>query len=281
MISVRKYLKLFIIKDINIILSKSGKNNIISIHDITHIKNFKSLKNFENETRTKKLKVTKGCINFTVEKCENDIYICCLFSNSIHILKHDKKIDNKFLTIKNISINNIVNSLCIIHSKISSFPKLVICYHDKVDLCDISQTKNNNIFINLNKKKNHEIFESIIKEECGKLIRAINFKENILICYEKKGIIVSSSNLNKEIKTILWKQDIVEAGIIYDEYVVVCSRSIIDVFDINTGKIVHVFETKKESNRLLSLLITDPENLFVIANDKGTNICSLIRISLT
>lgn len=52
------------------------------------------------------------------------------------------------------------------------------------------------------------------------------------------------------------------------------------MLDINSGKIVHIFETKKESNRLLSLLIMDNENLFVIATDNGTDISSLIRISL-
>ena len=72
---------------------------------------------------------------------------------------------------------------------------------------------------------------------------------------------------------------IILIGIIYQEYVVVCSKSVIDVIDLNTGKIVHSFETKKESNRALSLLITNEDNLFVLATDEGTDICSLIRIS--
>eukprot|EP00833_Pecoramyces_ruminatium_P005271 jgi/Orpsp1_1/1179303/evm.model.c7180000068827.1 len=134
LISIRKYEKLFIINDINLIISKSGKHDILSVHDISHINNFKTIKKFENETKTKKIKATKGCINFSVEKHENDIYLCCLFHNSIHILKHDKKIDNKFLSIKDLSINNAIHSLSIFHSHILSLPKLVICYSDKCDI---------------------------------------------------------------------------------------------------------------------------------------------------
>ncbi|ORX42007.1 hypothetical protein BCR36DRAFT_363271 [Piromyces finnis] len=100
LISTRKYLQISKVNAIKVILSKSGKNDIICVHYISHIQNFKAIKKFENETKMKKLKSTRGCINFTVERCENEIYICCLIPNSIIILKNDENITTKFLYIK-------------------------------------------------------------------------------------------------------------------------------------------------------------------------------------
>ncbi|ORX42006.1 hypothetical protein BCR36DRAFT_363270, partial [Piromyces finnis] len=156
-----------------------------------------------------------------------------------------------------------------LQSKISYSPKLIICYPDKCDICNISQSKSYNGFISLNKKKNKEMFDSIIKKDNEKLISTMIYNNNIFVCYEDKGVIIDSNNLNEKLNTIYWKQKIVDVGIVYNKYAVVCSKSIIDIIDINTKKIVHIFETKKESNRFLSLLITNNENLFILAIDEG------------
>ncbi|ORX84492.1 hypothetical protein BCR32DRAFT_126921 [Anaeromyces robustus] len=225
----------------------------------------------------------KNIIISKSEKNEDDIYVCCHLPNSILLLKYNEKSYNKFSNFTHISINEKVNSINLFSCQDIFTPKLVIGFSDKCDICNISQsknTKNINNFISINKKKNYKIIETLTKYDCGKLIKTLKYKDNILACYEDKGIIINPNNLNSEIKTIYWKQRIIDAGIIYNDYVVVCSKSIIDVININLGKIVHIFETKKESHRLLSLLITNSDNLFIKATDEGTDICSLIRISL-
>lgn len=96
---------------------------------------------------------------------------------------------NLYNVTKEIPINNIVNSVSIVQSSILSSPKLMICYPDKCDICNVTQSKPSNGFINLNKKKNNEIiFDSIIKEDYGELIKIIKYDNNILVCYEGNNI---------------------------------------------------------------------------------------------
>ena len=65
-LSNRRYNQLDCIPELNLILSRSGKQNIVSLHDITQLTKFKRKTRFETETRLKKLRDTKGCISYRI-----------------------------------------------------------------------------------------------------------------------------------------------------------------------------------------------------------------------
>jgi hypothetical protein len=60
-LSNRKYAQINTIPEFSMIISRSGKYNVVSIHDITLLTKFKKRSKFETETRLKKQKETKGC----------------------------------------------------------------------------------------------------------------------------------------------------------------------------------------------------------------------------
>lgn len=59
-------------------------------------------------------------------------------------------------------------------------------------------------------------------------------------------------------------------------FIVSGSQSIVDVINIDTGKIVHVFETKKDRIKSLSLLVCRGSRLFLLAEeDKNSSVISI------
>lgn len=67
-LSNRKYNQIDTIASLNLILSRSGKYDVVSIHDISSFKKVRKRAKFETETRLKKLKETRGCTFYTVSK---------------------------------------------------------------------------------------------------------------------------------------------------------------------------------------------------------------------
>jgi len=59
-LSSRRYCQLTAFENLGIIVSRSGKYQVVSVHDVSHITTFKKGK-FESETKIKKIKETKGC----------------------------------------------------------------------------------------------------------------------------------------------------------------------------------------------------------------------------
>lgn len=65
-LSTRRYEQLTALEDLNIIISRSGKYDMVATHDLTSTTKFKRRQKFETETKLKKMKETKGCAFFTV-----------------------------------------------------------------------------------------------------------------------------------------------------------------------------------------------------------------------
>ena len=65
-------------------------------------------------------------------------------------------------------------------------------------------------------------------------------------------------------------------------YLVAGSQSIIDVIDINTGKIIHVFETKREKIRGLKFLVARDNLLYLLAEEEreAQKTVAIIKIEL-
>ena len=67
------------------------------------------------------------------------------------------------------------------------------------------------------------------------------------------------------------------------EYLVAGSSSVVDVISSITGKIVHVFETKKDKIRSLGLLLARGSQLYLLAEEEreGLKTAAIILVELT
>lgn len=67
-----------------------------------------------------------------------------------------------------------------------------------------------------------------------------------------------------------------------DDYIVAGSTSVVDVINTSTGKIVHVFETKKDKIRSLSLLVAQGKMLYLLAEEErdGAKTAAIILVEL-
>jgi hypothetical protein len=65
-LSTRRYTQINYIADLGKVISRSGKYDVISIHDISSMQKFQKRTKFETETRLKKMKETKGCYFYNI-----------------------------------------------------------------------------------------------------------------------------------------------------------------------------------------------------------------------
>lgn len=99
-LSGRRYLQLWFCEEMKILVSRSGKYDVVSVHVV---ENFGKGR-FEEETGMKKLKETKGCLWFSVCQVKvgdrEDIYLCVAMERCILVLKWAVSPFNKFMKVK-------------------------------------------------------------------------------------------------------------------------------------------------------------------------------------
>ena len=71
---------------------------------------------------------------------------------------------------------------------------------------------------------------------------------------------------NKSLLT--WRNPLTFACKIGPDYLVAGSNSVVDVIDSHTGRIVHVFETKKDKIRSLRLLVARDYQIYLLAEEE-------------
>lgn len=69
---------------------------------------------------------------------------------------------------------------------------------------------------------------------------------------------------------------------ISDIFLVVGSRSVVDVIDVRNGRIVHVFETRRDKIRALRMLVSRGGRVFLVAEEEreGVRTVAIICIVL-
>lgn len=73
-LSNRRYTQLNVISDLGIMISKSGKYSVVSIHDLatSQLTSLKKKSKFETETKFRKMKETTGCYSYRISICNFD-----------------------------------------------------------------------------------------------------------------------------------------------------------------------------------------------------------------
>ncbi|KAI8850600.1 hypothetical protein BC829DRAFT_389171 [Chytridium lagenaria] len=94
---------------------------------------------------------------------------------------------------------------------------------------------------------------------CGSPVKCLSFSNGYVLCYENVGLSYGGSS-RKDLKSLNWRNPLTFANKFGGDYLVAGSSTVVDVINHETGKIVHVFETKRDRIRSINLLAAHPKD---------------------
>ncbi|KAL2918803.1 hypothetical protein HK105_201637 [Polyrhizophydium stewartii] len=269
-LSNRRYAQLDILEDLNLIVSRSGKYDVVSIHDITSITRFRKRSKFETETRLKKMKDTKGCDKYSITRTRTSVYLCVSMPRSVIVMKWAPHPFNKFMKLKEIPIDFRPTIMDICESRtgdillyVNTATSFRICDFQNVTIEDV-QT------------------QGLALEQLGAPVKGVLLGESFVACYTNMALVQSLDNCRESLSAITFRSPLTFAARIGEDYLVAGSTLVVDVINSLTGRIVHAFETKRDKIRSLSLLVARNTKLFLLAEEEkdGSRTAAIILIEL-
>jgi hypothetical protein len=82
-------------------------------------------------------------------------------------------------------------------------------------------------------------------------------------------------------KRFTWRNPLTFASRLTNSLLVAGSQAVVDVWSIETGKIVHIFETKRDRIRSLNLLSCKENKLYMMAEEEKENVKTSSIIQIT
>ncbi|KAI8897486.1 CNH domain-containing protein [Globomyces pollinis-pini] len=263
-LSNRRYCQIDSIPQLDIIISRSGKYDVVSVHDTSSLLKLTRTK-FETETKLRKLKETKGCSFYCTTQLPNSVYISICMDKSVMIMKYAPHPYNRFMKVKDFPVDSQPTMMEIIETSMGDI-KLLVDFQYGFKLFDFHTST-----VEVVSPPN------TTPEMLGIPVKGIRIGDLYAMCYRKMGYIQPSH------KPLLnWRYPLTFAAKIGDEYLLAGSNSIVDVIHTNTGKIVHVFETKKEKIRSLCHLVSRSNQVYLLAEEEkdGIKTVAIILIEL-
>ncbi|KAI8593344.1 kinase-like domain-containing protein [Geranomyces variabilis] len=270
-LSTRRYEQINALEDLNIIISRSGKYDMVATHDLTSTTKFKRKQKFETETKLKKMKETKGCQFYSIAKIKTSIYLCVATPKSLLVLKWAPHPLNRFMKLKEIMVDFRVTSLDITESPTGEL-RLYAGTATRFKVVDLQTVTVEEIVV-----------PGVSEDKLGQPVRGVLYEGLFVLCYEHMGIMTKLHLNMKENRTLTWRSPLTFADRLGTEYLVAGSSGVVDVINSDTGKIVHVFETKRDKIRSLGLLVCKGEKLFLLAEEEkdGMKTASIILIEVS
>ncbi|KAI8927096.1 hypothetical protein BC831DRAFT_399103 [Entophlyctis helioformis] len=217
------------------------------------------------------MRETKGCEMYTITRTRTSIYLCVALPRCITIMKWAPHPFNKFMKIKDIAVDF------------------------KPTTLDICETKSNEVRLFVNSPTGFRVysdFQSLAVEELGthglspeqlgSPVKGVLLGESFAACFTGTGLIQTLDASHDMRAVLTWRNALTFAARLGDDYLVVGSASVVDVINSLTGKIVHVFETKKDKIRSLRLLVARGGRLYLLAEEEkdGNRTSAIILIDL-
>ncbi|KXS17781.1 hypothetical protein M427DRAFT_96657, partial [Gonapodya prolifera JEL478] len=218
------------------------------------------------------LKETKGCIFYHITHIREAAYLCVAMPSSIIVLKWAPQPFNKFMKVKEINCDFKIGSMDVVENTRGEL-RLYVGNEHGFKVLDIQSATTDEVHV-----------PGLEEQALGKPVQGVLIPPFgiFVLCFTHMGVITKVDQPSGEIRTLTWRNPLTFASKLGAEYLVVGSTSVVDVINSETGKIVHVFETKKDKIRGLSLLVCKGNKLYLLAEEEkdGTRSASVIHILL-
>jgi hypothetical protein len=207
----------------------------------------------------KKIKETKGCTYFQVSNTSGGVYVCAVLGMKVSVLKYAPHPLNRFMVVKELPIETMKpKSIHVMETKDDGVVKIKVCTDDAngFKIYDLALSTIEIVSpLNIQATQLGGPVGGVLFHEAG--------KELFCMCYKNMGLL---QHLDQQfLKTMFtWRYplEFVTKMSMSRDYLVAGSQNVVDVIDISTGKIIHVFETKKDKNRELRLLLSNQDGTF-------------------
>ncbi|RKP21189.1 hypothetical protein ROZALSC1DRAFT_11709 [Rozella allomycis CSF55] len=189
---------------------------------------------------------TKGCEFYSLSKLKDSVYLCIVMPSSVLIMKWAPHPFNRFMKLKEISVDvSSINMIQVIETNSKDDVKVFIGYENGLKMIDLQSATSEDISYSLDGKRIPNVVSPVTS---NKLIR-------------------KDSNHQKYPLSFTWRQSLLFAAKLSHNLIVAGSHQVVDVWSAETGKIVHIFETKKNRIRSLKLLSCKGDRLFMLADE--------------
>ncbi|KAL7750289.1 hypothetical protein RI367_004462 [Sorochytrium milnesiophthora] len=239
-LSNRRYVQIDCLEDVGFVLSRSGKHDVVSLHE-TAAGKLSYKKKFETETNIKKIKETKGCDFYKVGRSGHDIFLAVAIQDTLLVMKWAPQPYEKFMKVRQIALDAPIRGMDIAHNSNSGVIQLYITHDSMFKMVNVHD----------------ETIEDVSmapadRDKCGRPVKMISIGPNAYImCYQNLGVMVTDEDKSKR---MVWRNPVVFADNLGTDFFAACGTTILDVWNVHTGKVVHIFETKKDRVRGLYLL---------------------------
>ncbi|KAJ3331376.1 SNARE-binding exocyst subunit S6 [Blyttiomyces sp. JEL0837] len=218
-LSIRRYAQLSYVPAIKILLSRSGKHDTVSVHELPPTHNFSKRQKFESETKALKVSETKGCHFFSVSKTSEALYLCVSHAKTVMLFKWASR---KFLKEREISTDELPISVLTVVNINLNFIRLYVGGSTKFTAIDLPSNSKEDVTI-----------AGIGADKLGPPIQSVLLNGMLVLCYQKMGIVVepnfASGKLQKELKSLVWRNSLTFAATIGSDFLVAGSASIVDM----------------------------------------------------
>ncbi|KAJ3344922.1 hypothetical protein HDU83_004600 [Entophlyctis luteolus] len=293
-LSTRKYSQLNYIEELGIMVSRSGKHNFVGIHDVSHLKKIVPKRRFEADTKYYKIKDTCGCSQYSLTSSLNFYHLAITVGTKIIIMRWAPFPFSKFMREQEVQL---------------AFSPVTV---------ELIERASNRIYAFAGSRRSDSEggdgrFMSIDLmtgdmqrvrvpnargdcggdgEELGACVRCISVLGKLVFCFESKAVggeagfvspMGSPAGPLDIPKLLNWRNDMTFAETLGSRFLVRGSNIAVDVIDITSGKIVHVFSTKMGKIRELTFLTTKRNKLYIQAVEEkdGARIASVICVEAT
>ncbi|KAJ3262920.1 Structural maintenance of chromosomes protein 1, partial [Chytriomyces hyalinus] len=258
-LSNRRYTQINYVEEFGIIVSRSGKYDVVAVHDVSGIRKFTRRMKFEVETKIKKIKESRGCHFFSLSSCRNFHHLCIAMGNSVLVMRWAPFPFNKFMKEKDVLVS----------SKPTSLDLIETAPNENLLFIGGSKTVFKSIDIRTGDSEDVNVSEFSNAKALGKCVRGISFESTLVLCYEKYGLISALGNdAEDEMRSLTWRNPMTFAAKLGSDHLVAGSSTVVDVINIESGKTVHVFATKLDKIRELRLLTCHGNKLFLLAQEE-------------
>ncbi|KAJ3372465.1 Mitogen-activated protein kinase kinase kinase kinase 3 [Allomyces arbusculus] len=247
-LSNRRYLQITCVEEIGTIISRSGKHEIVCLHEAASGQlSFK--RKFETETKLKKIKETKGCDFYRVGRTPaangagTDITLCVSVQQTVCLVL--KWVNGYFVKLQEVELAQPIRTLDLVDDA-----RVFIGHDTQFSVMDLAA-------LTLETLAN-----PMGEDKTGAPIRAAVFGDRqYMLCYQHFGFILEATTPTDSTtpqlvlkRKLPWRHPVLFAERLGNEYFAACSASLLDVWHVAAAKIVHIFETKKDRTRGISLL---------------------------
>ncbi|KAI8913571.1 citron-like protein [Gorgonomyces haynaldii] len=215
------------------------------------------------------MKETKGCEFYSLVRTKQSLFLCISMPKTVTIMKWAPHPFNKFMKLKDIHVDFKPTLMNMAESDTGEV-RLFMDTHGGIRMYDFQNATIEDLQA-----------PSLTQEQLGKPVQSVTLGEYVVHCFENSGLVQPLGFQDK--KTILtWRHPMTFASKISDDYIVAGSQSVVDVINSHTGKIVHVFETKKDKIKQLGLLTSRDSTLYLLAEEErdGVKTCAIILVEL-